>query len=65
MTDETIKNEQDRLHIEWSTDQKEVSEYFFSRFVSSLNKEKARKSVLVNELDSITEGKEIVLSNAR
>ena len=47
-----------------ASNEKEFNDYFISRFISALNKERRDKSILVRELDSVTEGKNIVLSNA-
>ena len=47
-----------------ASNEKEFNYYFISRLISALNKERRDKSILVRELDSVTEGKNIVLSNA-
>lgn len=48
-----------------ATQEKQFEEYAITRFVLALKKENRDKTVLVNELDTITEGKGIIVSNAR
>lgn len=48
-----------------ATQEKEFDEYIITKFVSVLEKEKREKTILINELDNITEGQSIVLSNAK
>lgn len=43
----------------------ELDDYLVKKFVSVLKSEKRQNAILVNELNSITEGKKIILSNAK
>lgn len=65
MTTETTKEKNSTRYGCEETIKRQVDDYFVSRFVSDLKKEKQDKSVLVSELDSIIDGKNIVISNCK
>jgi hypothetical protein len=59
-----IENEIAQEELEKSNTE-QLNAYYFARFVSAIKNEKRNSSILINELDSVTEGKEIIICNAK